>query len=112
MKAPKTITPQKRKLKIPSKSPKLDTNAKLDRKSFDNFFQRMIETPPILEDTLKKKKSKSRSGHNNSHNALEYACLSHDADGNLHRSHVATKLPDGSLKYKGRIVVLAKNLIA
>ena len=56
----------------------------------------------------KKKKSKSRSGHNNSHNALKIVDLAFDTDGYLHRSHVATKLPDGSFKYKGMTVLPAK----
>ncbi|MBL0725552.1 MAG: 50S ribosomal protein L32 [Alphaproteobacteria bacterium] len=53
----------------------------------------------------KKKKSKSRSGHGNSHNAIKQTNLIFDEEGDLHRSHVATKLPDGSLRYKGRVVV-------
>lgn len=53
----------------------------------------------------KKKKSKSRTGHNNSHNALSKQSFAIDSDGNLHIQHCATKLPDGSFKYKGRIIL-------
>ena len=56
----------------------------------------------------KKKKSKSRSGHNNSHNALKHLSFSYDSDGNLHLPHRATKMADGSFMYKGRTIIEAK----
>ncbi|MDA7845241.1 50S ribosomal protein L32 [Rickettsiales bacterium] len=56
----------------------------------------------------KKKKSKSRCGHNNSHNALDVQALSFDERGDIHQQHIATKLPDGSVRYKNRVIVKAK----
>ena len=57
----------------------------------------------------KKKKSKSRCGHNNSHNAIKKLDLAIDSNGDYHVQHCATKLPDGSYRYKGRIISLKSN---
>lgn len=56
----------------------------------------------------KKKKSKSRCGMNNAHRHLKLVFLSFDDRGNMHLSHRATKMPDGSYYYKGRVIITGK----
>jgi ribosomal protein L32 len=56
----------------------------------------------------KKKKSKSRCGHKNSQISLESFNPAFDSEGDMHERHRATALPDGSFRYKGKIIIVAK----
>lgn len=56
----------------------------------------------------KKKKSKSMCGHKNSHTALKSVALSFDQNGEMQIRHRATKVANGSITYKGKVVAQSK----